>query len=126
MHELSPQPIGYLLCDDLMWTSKVMGAARAQDCRIYAGRDVDQLLQIMKVHGPGAIILDLGNPAIGRDPSAVAARLRAAGGKRLVAYGSHVDAPLLQAARSAGCDPVWPNSKMAEEMGTKVKEWLTG
>ena len=44
---------------------------------------------------------------------------------RVVAYGSHVDTASLQAARTAGCDPVLPRSKFVKELELGLKEWLT-
>jgi hypothetical protein len=42
---------------------------------------------------------------------------------RVVAYGSHVDAAGLRAARAAGCDIVLPRSQFVEELPGKLKEW---
>jgi hypothetical protein len=43
---------------------------------------------------------------------------------RVVAYGSHVDAQGLAAARAAGCDLVLPRSKFVEELPTALALWL--
>ena len=43
---------------------------------------------------------------------------------RMVAYGSHVDAAVLRAAREAGCDPVLPRSKFVEELPRALPEWM--
>ena len=43
---------------------------------------------------------------------------------RLVAYGSHVDAEALRAARAAGCDPVLPRSKFVDDLPAALPGWL--
>ena len=43
----------------------------------------------------------------------------------VVAFGSHVDAERLRAARAAGCDRVLPRSKFVEELETDIAKWLS-
>jgi len=43
---------------------------------------------------------------------------------RVVAYGSHVDAAGLKAARDAGCDVVLPRSAFVEQLPVKLREWM--
>ncbi len=43
---------------------------------------------------------------------------------RVVAYGSHVDAAGLRAAREAGCDLVLPRSKFVEDLPKELPSWL--
>jgi DNA-binding NarL/FixJ family response regulator len=72
---------------------------------------------------PRCIIVDLDNP--GLDLPALLAALREAGLRpRVVAYGPHVNAELLHAARAAGCDPVLPRSKFVEQLEKELPGWL--
>ena len=41
-----------------------------------------------------------------------------------VAFGSHVEAETLRAARQAGCDRVLPRSKFVEELEADLAKWL--
>ena len=41
----------------------------------------------------------------------------------MIAFGSHVDAERLKAARRAGCDVVMPRSQFSDEVEEKLKEW---
>src|SRR5205814_10623040 len=61
---------------------------------------------LAREHAPAGVLVDLGNP--GLSVPDLLARLRAACPRmpRVVAYGSHVDAAGLRAARAAGCDVV--------------------
>ena len=45
---------------------------------------------------------------------------------RVVAYGSHVDAASLNAARAAGCQPTLPRSKFVEDLPRDLPHWLAG
>ena len=43
----------------------------------------------------------------------------------VVAYGPHMNAPVLKEARAAGCDVVMPRSQFVEELGTSLPEWFS-
>jgi CheY-like chemotaxis protein len=120
------EPIGLLLSDDLMFSSRITGVARALGLNVKAARTVDALLEMARQHPPRCVIVDLANP--GLVPADFLRDLRSGGGPltRVVAYGSHVDAESLRAARAAGCDPVLPRSKFVEELPTALPDWFGG
>ncbi len=118
------QPTGYLLCDDLMWMSRVMGIAKDIDCKIIPARTLEKLSQAIDINGPKAVLLDLSQSEITQDLGPLVAKLREKGITRLIAYGSHIETELLAAARQAGCDPVWARSKMADQLPAMLKTWL--
>lgn len=121
--EPTPSPIGYVLTDDLMWSSRIAGTARALGVQVKAARTLEQLEAAARAQAPVCVILDLG--AAGVAPAEVVQRLRAiAPNARFTAYGSHVDVASLRAAREAGCDPVLPRSKMAEDLPALLGEWF--
>jgi len=77
----------------------------------------------VKQEVPGCVIVDLSNP--GLDIGALIASMRQLSAvPRVVGFGSHVDVATLKAAREAGCDPVWPRSKFAEELEEALPEWV--
>lgn len=116
---------GYLLCDDLMWMSRVMGEAKELGCKIIPARTVEQLINAVAVNGPHCTIIDLAQAQIGSDPTPVVEQLRTAGLSRFVAYGSHIETAQLAAARAAGCQPTLARSKMASELATLLPQWLS-
>jgi DNA-binding NarL/FixJ family response regulator len=73
---------------------------------------------------PRCLLIDLS--VAGAGLSDFMQRLREAGSPlpHVVAYGSHVDAATLRAAREAGCDPVLPRSKFVEELPRALAEWM--
>lgn len=112
---------GFLLSDDLIFTSRVTATARAHGLTVVAAKTADALLAKAAAVPPGGVILDLHNPTL--DVAAVLAALKPLG-VRVVAYGSHVDAERLKAARQAGCDLVMPRSQFVEKLETDLPTWL--
>jgi DNA-binding NarL/FixJ family response regulator len=117
---------GLMLCRDLLFASKVLGAATALGVEVRVARDAEGLLALAKAHPPGGVLIDLHQPDL--DLSALLAALREAcpNMPRVVAYGSHVEAATLHAARVAGCDLVLPRSKFAEDLPVALPAWVGG
>ena len=115
---------GLMLCDDLIFFSRVAGTARAAGLTVRQVRTAAALLVAAKANPPAGVILDLQND--GLDLSAFLAELRAACPTmpRIVAFGSHVEAATLRAARQAGCDLVLPRSQFVEMLEGSLKEWI--
>src|SRR5262249_21628450 len=100
-------PIGLLLSDDLIFTSRITGTARDLGLTVKPTRSSAALLELAKQQRPRCVLLDLSNPGL-----AIADLVKElkSGGEApfVVAYGSHVDTASLRAAREAGCDVVLP------------------
>jgi DNA-binding NarL/FixJ family response regulator len=113
-----------MLCDDLIFFSRVSGAARAAGLTVRMCRSSSEILTAARVAPPGGVIIDVHNP--GLDLPALLAGLKDACPTmpRVIAYGSHVEAAVLRAARAAGCDRVMPRSQFVEELETQIAEWL--
>ncbi|MFO0826388.1 MAG: hypothetical protein U0792_25260 [Gemmataceae bacterium] len=118
-------PQGLVLCDDLIFFSRVAGAARAAGLVVRQVKTAVDAITLAKQYTPGGVIVDLQNP--GLDLPQFLGELKAACPvmPRVVAYGSHVEAAVLRAARQAGCDRVMPRSQFAEELEGAVAVWLT-
>lgn len=117
-------PPGLLLSDDLLFTSRITGTAHGLGLRVLPARTSDALLELARRERPAGVLIDLANP--GLDLPDLLARLQDTRGERprVVAYGSHVDAATLRAARAAGCDPVLPRSKFVEDLPRELPRWL--
>jgi CheY-like chemotaxis protein len=112
---------GYLLCDDLIFTSRVTGTARALGLEVQAVRSLVGLHQLFEQEGAPCLLVDLNFPGL-----SMAALLKSLPGPRpfVVGYGSHVDTATLKAARDAGCDLVLPRSKFVEELPQALASWV--
>ena len=117
-------PPGLMLTDDLIFFSRVSATARANGLVVRQARSADALLTLATQTPPGGVLLDLQNP--GLDLAALLTGLRAACPTmpRVVAFGSHVEAATLKAARDAGCDRVVPRSKFVAELEEGLAGWL--
>ncbi len=115
---------GILLCDELIFSSKVTGTAQALGLTVAIARTVDTLVKLVEHPEIKCVILDLHYPDL--NLTQLLPRLRGEQARRLlvVGYGSHVDTVTLKAAREAGCDLVWPRSKFVEELPTALPAWL--
>lgn len=117
---------GLLLCDDLIFTSKVTATARAAGLTVWTARSAAAALAKARESPPACAIVDLHNP--GLDLPAFLAGLRESCPTmpRVIAYGSHVDAETLKVARQAGCDRVMPRSQFVKELEAELPGWLGG
>jgi DNA-binding NarL/FixJ family response regulator len=115
---------GLMLCDDLIFFSRVAGAARAAGLAVRQAKTASDLIALVKQATPQGVILDLQNPGLELPALLESLRTACSTMPRVVAYGSHIDAASLRAARQAGCDRVMPRSQFAEELETSIAEWL--
>jgi len=110
----SDQPWGLLLSDDLIFSSRITGTAQTLKLKVISVKSTDQLITHSQDLSPTCIIIDLSHPGL-RIPELIRQlRVTCSPMPRLVAYGSHVDATGLRAAREAGCDVVLPRSSFVE------------
>ncbi len=114
---------GILLSDDLLFASQVTAAARTHGLALHRARNPQELLALARQHRPAAVLIDLDHPEL--DLPALVAELRGVcPAVRLVGYGSHVHVERLQAARRAGCEPVWPRSRFVAELASALPGWF--
>lgn len=107
-----------VLCDDLIFASRIVGAGRAVNVPVRHIRNLNDLDR----ETPACAMIDLHFP--GLDIQTQVLRLKSLDPPAfLVGFGSHVDAATLKAAREAGCDLVWPRSKFVEELEVSLPIW---
>ena len=118
-------PSGLLLCDDLLFVSRITGEARALGLTVKSARSIEQLLEMARLESPSGVLVDLAFPGLDLPELFRCLAETCKPTPRVVAYGSHVDAEGLRAARAAGCDPVLPRSKFVEELPRALPGWLS-
>lgn len=117
-------PLGLLLSDDLIFTSRITGTARDLGLCMKPARSLEALHALIQQQLPCCIIVDLGHPEV-----SIADFMKSLGKldtplPRVVAYGSHIDTATLRAAREAGCAVVLPRSKFVEELPRALPDWM--
>jgi CheY-like chemotaxis protein len=117
------EPLGLLLADDLIFTSRITGTARGLGLVVKPVRSAAALVTNAD-SPPTCLLLDLAYPGLVLEDLFRRLDETGAARPRIVAYGSHVDAAGLRAARTAGCDVVLPRSQFVEELPHKLSEWL--
>ena len=122
---MTAEPHGLMLCDDLMFTSKVTATARAVGVIVTAVRNVERLIALAETKPPSCVILDLHNTTLDLQVFMTSLREKCPTMPRVIAFGSHVDVELLAAARQAGCDRVMPRSQFVKQLETGLKDWLS-
>lgn len=110
---------GLLLCDDLIFSSKITATAAAHGEQVRVARTVDELVRKVNA-ATAAVILELDHSDF--HVAEVIARLSPR--PRVIAYGSHVDAERLREARRAGCDLVLTRGQFVEQLEQELPHWL--
>jgi DNA-binding NarL/FixJ family response regulator len=112
-----------MLSDDLMFNSRVMGTAREFGGAVRTARNSEGLIALARSAPPTCVIIDLANP--GLDIVGFVQELqRLEKPPRMIAYGSHVDTAVLQAAREAGCEVVMARSQFVTALPTQLQLWM--
>lgn len=122
----APPPQGLLLCDDLIFSSRVTGTARSLGLAFAVARSPEDLLTLARRHHPRCVLIDLHHPGLALPELMQKLAEACPAMPRVVAYGSHVETAALKAARAAGCDPVLPRSKFVEDLSSALPGWLAG
>jgi PleD family two-component response regulator len=103
--------------DDLMFMSKIRSAATELGLTLAFARSSEAALAEMRRRGPSLVIFDLNNPRT--DPMGTVARMKsdqALASIPTVGYVSHVDADVVNCARTAGVDDVVARSTFSQRL----------
>jgi PleD family two-component response regulator len=105
------------ILDDLMFTSKIKGAAAHLGIPISFARSSDAALAGMRSSPPKLVILDLNNPRT--DPLGTVGQMKsdpALSTIPIVGFASHVQTDVIEAARQAGVDDVLARSAFTQRL----------
>jgi len=104
-----------LFSNDLMFESRVVGAARLAGLELRQVSQLDDCVELVNQPECALLLFDLETTST--DPESAIAGLRTPR-PPLVAYGPHVRSELLQSATAAGWDQVLPRSQFVTELNT--------
>ena len=114
---------GLSISDDLIFASKIAATARAKGFAVVSARSGQAALIAATQAPPNAVIVDLNNPGLKIGELIEGLREACPAMPRLIAYGSHVDAESLKAAKQAGCDHVMARSQFVKQLETHLARW---
>src|SRR5881409_150566 len=116
MSTIQPAPVsaGILVTADLLFSTKIVGTARALGIDLQVVSSADAALDRLRQSAARCTILDLAVVSLTQEK--MAEIVQTAAGGSVIAFGSHVDAGRLQQARDAGCGDVMPRSRLSNEL----------
>ena len=114
--------MGYLLCGDLIFVSRIEGLAASLGLQLTSCRTPADLLAAATQRTPSCVLIDLHQT--GLNIAEIVTALKAAGKPLIVGFGSHVAAEVLKQARLAGCDLVQPRSQFFAELSENLPVWF--
>ena len=117
-------PVGLLLGRDLIFTTKVVGTAQALGLKVIPVGNAALISTMIARWRPVAVFVDLAAGDL-VTPSALIGYQAECPGTPFIAFGSHVDADVLQAAREAGCAEVMPRSRFSAELPDLLRRYLS-
>jgi hypothetical protein len=116
---------GLLLSRDLIFTTKITQTAAALGRQIAVASDAASARSFIEASRPPVVFVDLTAGEV-VSPPAVRRYVELAGTDTwFVAFGPHVEADALAAAKSAGCQVVLPRSKFAAELPALLERYFS-
>lgn len=117
-----PQVMVVALENDLFFSVRIADAVRALNGRALIVGDKDALWEAFE-EWPDLVLLDLEAPGW-EEVVRRAKNLPQTRSIPIVAFGSHVEAEMLRAARKAGCDHAWARSRFMAELPSLLRSIL--
>jgi hypothetical protein len=119
-----PGPMGLLLCRDLIFTTKVKGTAEALGHRILVASNESLVMSLIEKWHPLVVFVDLTAGEVAAPGALIAYQKLAGPDAWFVAFGPHVEADALDAAKAAGCQVVMPRSKFSAELPELLRQYF--
>lgn len=123
MKPKSTPPTALLVSRDLFFTSKVTATAAELGLRVEVVVNAAAAIERVKAGGVRCVFVDLADPA--PDIDELVSHLPPGGRPAVVAFGAHVAAVRLEAARQAGCDEVLPRSRFSAVLPDLLRKYLS-
>jgi hypothetical protein len=116
---------GLLLSRDLIFTTKINQTAAALGHQIMVASNAATARSLIERTRPRVVFVDLEAGEMASAPAVSLYRALAGADAWFIAFGPHVEADALAAARAAGCQVVLPRSKFAAELPGLIKRYFS-
>lgn len=113
----SPKPSVLVVINDLLFQTKIRSTAATFGVDVHCVTTEHEALAVLDEHAPTLVIVDLNSVGEGAVEFVAMASAHPAN-PRVLAYVSHVDQDLAEAATAAGADQVMPRSRFNVELPT--------
>lgn len=113
-----------LLSRDLIFTSKITGTAQQLGLTVKAIADKAAAADLIRAGQARVLLLDLAARDLTGPEAVRSYRELSAPNTIFLAFGAHVDANALDAARAAGCDVVMPRSRFSAQLPALLQQYL--
>jgi len=120
----SSGPAGLLLSRDLIFVSKIKGTATELGYPLMVADGNLQAKAMIEAHRPRVVLIDLAAGELAAPAALVAYRQLTGPNAWFVAFGAHIDANALIAAKAAGCHVVVPRSRFAAELPALLRRYF--
>ena len=120
-----PAPAGVVLGRDLIFTAKVRGTAAELGYRMLVAGDVGMARLRMQNCRPRVVFIDLTAHDLAAPAALTAYRQITGPDTWFVGVGPHVQADVLDAARTAGCQVVLTRSQFAAELPALMRHYFS-
>ncbi len=97
---------------DLVFRSKILAAAERLGTTVKIVPRGTPLEQAAREHGPGTLVVDLGEPGVVEQVAAA----KGAGATRVVGFLGHLQADLMEASHRAGVDEVLTRGQFVQRL----------
>jgi CheY-like chemotaxis protein len=111
------------LTTDLVFPSRVAGVTQQLGARLETAASAEALMTKLATNpGEAIVLLDLNSPGV--DPAVIVPQLKAlpAPPRSIIAFGPHVYAEKLAAAKAAGCNSVLTRGQFDAQMASLLSE----
>ena len=115
---MTASPSVIAVVSDLIFATKIASTAETLGVAVKIVRSLDQLSTRLSQESDALVVIDLETDGLDAES---AVRLCRENDRRVIAFGSHVRADLLAAARDAGADEVLPRSALAARLPALLK-----
>ena len=112
-----------LLSNDLTVVSSVQGVCAKIGATMRTVGNLQQATDAVGAEPVDVVILDLSTPQMDVDGLVIAAKSNAGGAPKVIAFGPHVHAERLEAARRAGCDEVVSRGQFFAQLDVILQRW---
>ena len=112
---MEEQPQILIVCTDMIFSTKITGTAKALQKPFGVARSMERFGALLGLAAPAPlVIVDMSVTVL--DPVAVIRAAKAHAGARVVAFLSHVEVQMAEAAREAGADEVMARSAFSARL----------